>query len=157
MISEIVYYIYYSILGLFTYSSSINVKQKQKKEELSFEEIKIRINNTKELIEEYKSKSSHKSIQNIYDILLKKYDFPSDNLKNDEYILKWFDKQILIFNDEQNIREKMKILLLKIEYLSWSKIERMGRDIQLYKIYLADMVVYENDIIKENIVYVMNE
>ena len=69
------------------------------------------------------SNSKYDSILDIHKLILT-YDNDVGNLYNIENTISWFDKQIEERSKNKNIKEKIDLLLLKVEYANWVEIQK---------------------------------
>lgn len=116
-------------IGLKNYSN-VSVKSNSLDSALR-DSIVERIEYNKEYIENRKKRSQYNSIHEIYRLLEKDYDLTLPKYETSDNLLDWFSEKIAEANNEKNIHEKIKLLLLKVEVEKWFDIEKKMTDLEL--------------------------
>lgn len=94
----------------------------------------------KQYIENRKKHSKYTDIQQIYNIIRKDYNLTISDYVTHENLIKWFDESILEANDQKNTENKIKLLLLKVEYEKWRDIEKRNSQMQMKQSLLFDQL-----------------
>ena len=105
----------------------------------------------KEYIENRKSFSKYTDINEIYDILIKDYNLTLPIFTESDNLIEWFNESIAEATETKNIENKIKLLLLKVEYEKW-------RDIQKRDTYMRmKESLLDEDLSIDDYIEIMNE
>ncbi len=105
----------------------------------------------KEYIENRKSFSKYTDINEIYEILIKDYNLTLPIFTESDNLIEWFNESIAEATETKNIENKIKLLLLKVEYEKW-------RDIQKRDTYMRmKESLLDEDLSIDDYIEIMNE
>lgn len=102
------------------------------------------ISNDIEYINNRKSHSKFKDIEEIYEIIRNDYNLTIATFHTPLNLLLWFDEQILESNEQKNVEEKVKLLLLKVEYEKWLDIEKRDSQLKMKQSLLEDSITIDD-------------
>ena len=139
------FYFLYSIFD--TLLEWVGLKTEEKSNglnDLLRESIYSDIEYDKRYIESRKKRSKYNSIYDIYKILDKDYGLKLPMFGDSLNILSWFTETIDGFTEENNVEEKVKLLLLKVEYEKWSDITKREKHLSLKESLLDDSLTVDD-------------
>lgn len=116
------------------------------------ESIYENISNDIEYINNRKSHSKFKDIEEIYEIIRRDYNLTITTFHTPLNLLLWFDEKILESSEQKNVEEKVKLLLLKVEYEKWLDIEKRDSQLKMKQSLLEDSITIDDyiEIINES-------
>ena len=139
------FYFLYSIFD--TLLEWVGLKTEEKSNglnDLLRESIYSDIEYDKRYIESRKKRYKYNSIYDIYKILDKDYGLKLPMFGDSLNILSWFTETIDGFTEEKNVEEKVKLLLLKVEYEKWSDITKREKHLSLKESLLDDSLTVDD-------------
>lgn len=105
----------------------------------------------KEYIDNRKKHSRYKDIQEIYEILRTDYNITISNYVTHENLIDWFNENIRVATELKDTENKVKLLLLKVEYEKWSDIEKRDTSMKMKQSLLNE------DLSIDDYIEIMNE
>lgn len=97
-----------------------------------------------EYINNRKKYSRFKDIEQIYEIIRNDYNLTIATFHTPLNLLLWFDEKIEEANNQKNVEEKVKLLLLKVEYEKWLDIQKRESHMILKRSLLEESITVDD-------------